>query len=135
MAEKVENFAYNCQMCIQTKPPHARKLRLPLEQIYDPCNGRNGILENKLFGELHSFNGYSHNVSATVVFSIYLFAKPISKPDRASIVKALLTIFTQHAHVPQQIITDKAAACTSKLLTELKDTAGKKIRLATLKHA
>ena len=134
MAEEEQHFAYNCQMCIQTKPRHAKKLRLPLEQFYDPCNGPNGNLENKMVGELHSFKGYSHNVSATVVFSIYLFAKPFSKPDRASIVKALRTVFTEHAHVSQQIINDKAA-CTFKLLTELKDTAGKKIRRATLKHA
>ena len=74
-------------------------------------------------------------LTAIDVFSRYLFPLLIRKPDTASIVKALLTSFTQHDHVPEQILTHEGCAFTSKLHTELMETARVKFANDTLKHA
>ena len=58
LAQKVQEYVDNCQMCIRTKPISQSKITPPLQKIYDPCNGPEDILEIDLVGELPSSNGY-----------------------------------------------------------------------------
>ena len=122
-------------MSTRRKPCHEKILQTPPEQTYEPCNGPEHVFEVDMVGELPSTNSFSHIVTATDVFSRYLFAISIRKAYTASSVKALQTIFRKNVFVPQQIITDKGSAFTSILVTKLMDTAGIKIKHATLKHA
>ena len=46
-------------MCNLEKPCRDMDLNSPLEQIYDPCNEQNLIVEVILYGELPSLNGYT----------------------------------------------------------------------------
>ena len=71
---------------------------------------------------------------ATEVFSRYLFAIPIRTIEKASIIKGLLPLETQHVYVPLQMLTDKGSALESKPITELEETSGIKTARATMKH-
>ena len=126
-AEKVPHFVDKHQMCPQTEPGHDKILRPPSEQIFDPCNGLEDILEVDLFGERLGSNIDTHIINATIVFSRYLFANTIRRPDTASRVKVIQTISTQYAYKPRQILTYDSSAFTSKLLTQLIETTGIKI--------
>ena len=86
MAEKVQHFVDNCQMCIRTKPCHDKNLGPALEQIYDTCILPEDILEVDLVGELSGSNDHICIITATDVFLRYLFAVPIRTPDTTSIV-------------------------------------------------
>ena len=135
LSEHVSKYVSNCIECIKAKPVNPKQLTPPLEKIYDPCNGPEDKLEIDLVGELPNSSGYTHILTACDYFSRYLFAVPIRKPDTKSVVRALMQIFTQHAYVPQTIITDKGTAFRSNIMTEIMKTAGIKIDHATVKHA
>ena len=123
-------------MCIQTKPCHDKNQRPRLEQIYDPCNGPQDILEVEQDRWPTVQLEWLHvQISASDVFSRNLFAFPIHKPDNASTVRALLTTFTQHAHVPEQIPTNEGCAFTSKLHSEIMETSRVRSAHDTLEHA
>ena len=135
LTEKVQTFINNCQACIQSKPVAKEKLRPPLQKIYDPCNGPEDLLEIDLVGELPNSNGFTHVLTAVDVFSRYLFAIPIRKPDTHSVVRALMSIFTRHAYVPTTILTDKGSQFTAEVIEELTKKSGIIIEHATIKHA
>ena len=135
LAQRVQEFIDNCQMCIRTKPVPRSKITPPLQQIYDPCNGPEDILEIDLVGELPSSNGYTHVLTACDYFTKYLFAIPIRRPDTQSVVSALMQIFTQHAYIPRHLLTDKGSAFTSQVLRDIMTQSGIKIDHATIKHA
>ena len=80
------------------------------------------MLEIDSVGPLPASNGFTHILTAVAVFSRYLFAVPLRRPDTQSVVKGLLSIFTRHACVPKHILTDKG---TSYIL----------ISHGTMKHA
>ena len=134
-SEHVSKFVSNCTDCLKARPIHPKRLTLPLEKIYDPCNGPEDILEIDLVGELPCSIGYTRILAACDYFSRYLFAIPILKPDTKSVVNALMQIFTHHAYIPNTIITDKGSAFTSIIMTETMRTAGIQIEHATVKHA
>ena len=138
MAEKVQHFVDNYQMCVPTKPCHDKNVRSPLQQISVSCKGPDDILEVDLVGELPScerLHTHTHIVTASEVISQYLFAIPIRRTDSTSIVKALPINFTQQqAFVPRQILAYKCSASTFKVLTEQMETACIKTAHATLKH-
>ena len=68
------------------------------------------------------------------MFSRYLFAFLIRIPGASSIEKALLSLFTLHAYVGQQIVTDEDSVFPPKQLTELMQPSGIKMAHATPKH-
>ena len=74
-------------------------------------------------------------LTAVDVFSRYLFAIPIRKPDTHSVVRALMSIFTRHAYVPTTILTDKGSQFTAEVIEELTKKSGIIIEHATIKHA
>ena len=120
---------------MRSKSTSESKLRPPLQKIYDPCNGTTDLLEIDIVGPLFASNGYTHTLTAVDVFSRYLFAVPLRKPDTTSVVNALLSILAKHAYVPTHIVTDKGSVFTAELFEQLTKTAGIEISHATIKHA
>ena len=92
-------------------------------------------MEIDLVGRLPNSNAYSCVLTAYDVFSSYLFAVPLRKPDTTSVVRALLQIVTQYACVTKHIITIKRNAFTSQLMTELMKASGIRLDHANFKHA
>ena len=107
----------------------------PLQKIYDPCDGPEDMLEIDIVGPLPASNGFTHILTAVDVFSRYLFAVALKRPDTHSVVRGLLSIFTKHAYVPKHILTDKGTAFTAELLTEIAKAADIHISHTTMKHA
>ena len=135
MSEMVLQYVSNCQDCIRSKPIQKAEITRSLQQIYDPCNGPEDVLEIDLVGELPPSNGFTHVLTACDYFSRYLFAVPIRKPDTKSVVETLMQIFTKHSYVPKIILTDKGSTFTSQLFNSLMESAGIKIEQATVKLA
>ena len=135
LSEIVLQYVSNCQDCIRSKPIRKTETTPPLQQIYDPCNGPEDVLEIYLVGDLPPSNGFTHVLTACDYFSRYLFAVPIRKPDTKSVVEALVQNFTQHSYVPKIISTDKGSTFTSQLFNSLMESAGIKIEHATVKLA
>ena len=121
--------------CMKAESVKESKLRPPLQKIYDPCHGPEDMLEIDIVGPLPASNSCTHILAAVDVFSRYLFAVPLKRPDTHSVVRGLLSIFTKHAYVPKHILTDKGTAFTAELLTEIAKAADKHISHATIKHA
>ena len=88
-------------MCIRTKPCKNSCMHPPLERIHDPCDDPEDIVEIDLVGELPNSN-YSYVLTDCDVFSRYLLAVPLRKPDITSVVCALLQVFEQHAYVTER---------------------------------
>ena len=92
-------------------------------------------MEVDIVGPLPASNGYTHILTAIDVFSRYLFAVPLRKPDTPSVVNALLSVFAKHAYVPTHILTDKGSVFTAELFQQLTKAIGFEISHATVKHA
>ena len=92
---------------MKSKSVKEPQLRPPLQKIYDPCDGPEDLLEIDIVGPLPASNGFTHILTAVDVFSRYLFAVPLKRPDTHSVVRGLPSIFTKHAYVPKQILTEK----------------------------
>ena len=135
LACKVQKVLDGCENCMKSKGVKESQLRPPLQKIYDPCYGPEDTLGIDIVGPLPASNGFTHILTAVAIFSRYLFAVPLKRPDTHSVVRGLLSIFTRHAYVPKHILTDKSTAFTAELLTEIAKTADKHISHATIKHA
>ena len=85
---------------------------------------------NRFSRSIPESNSFTHILRAIDVFSRYLFAVLLRRPDTQSVVKRLLSIF-----VPKHILTDKGTAFSAELMTELAVAAGIHISHATIKHA
>ena len=109
LTQKVTKFFNNCEWCLRAKDVRKETLLPPLQQIYDPCDGPEDLMEIDLVGELPNSNGYTYILTACDVFTRYLFAVPLRHVDSQSVIKALTGIFTQHAYVPKGILTDKGS--------------------------
>ena len=120
---------------MKSKSVKELQLRPPLQKIYDPCEGPEDLLEIDIVGPLPASNGFTHILTAVDVFSRYLFAVPLKRPDTHSVVRGLLSIFTKHAYVPKHILTDKGTAFTAELFSGIAKTADIHISHATIKHA
>ena len=134
LACKVQKVLDGCENCMKSKSVKELKLRPPLQKIDDPCDGPEDLLEIDIVGPLPASNGFTHNLTAVDIFSRYLFAVPLKRPDTHSVVRGLLSIFTKHA-LSKHILTDKGTTFTAELLSEIAKTAGIHISHATIKHA
>ena len=119
---------------MRSKSTNESKIRPPLQKIYDPCNGPTDLMEVDIVGPLPASNGFTHILTAIDVFSRYLFAVPLRKPNTPSVVNALLSVFAKHAYVPTHILTDKGSVFTAELFQQLTKAIGIEISHATAKH-
>ena len=92
-------------------------------------------MEIDLKGSLPAFNGFTHILTGIEVFSRYLFAAPLRKPDTTSVVKALMSIFLKHVYIPKHMLTNKGTVFTSQIMKQLMETTGIQLSHATIKHA
>ena len=134
LAEKTQKQLEHCETCMRSKFTNESKIRLPLQKIYDPCNGPTDLMEVDIVGPLPASNGFTHIMTAIDVFSRYLFAVPLRKPNTPSVVNAQLSVFAKHAYVPTHILTDKGSVFTAELFQKLTKTIGIEISHATKKH-
>ena len=135
LAEKTQNRLESCEPSMRSKSTNQSKIRPPLQKIYDTCNGPTVPMEVDIVGPLPASNGFTHILTAIDVFSRYLFAVPLRKPDTPSVVNTLLSVFAKHAYVPTHILTDKGSVFTAKLFQQLTKPIGLEISHATIKHA
>ena len=135
LAEKTQKTLESCENCMRSKSTIESKIRPPLQKIYDPCNCPTDLMEVDIVGPLPASNGFTHILTAIHVFSRYLFAVPLRKPDTPSVVNALLSVFSKHAYVSTHILTDKGSVFTAELFQQLTKTIGIEISHATIKHA
>ena len=69
-------------------------------------------------------------ITATVVFSRYAFAYPVSNPTAVNTGKVIIDIMTRHAYLPTLIIMDKGGVFVSQGIHEVAEILG-----INLKHA
>ena len=132
LAEKTQKILESCETCKRSNSVNESKIRPPLQKIYDPCNGPSDLMEVDIVGPLPTSNGFTHILTAIDVFSRYLFAVPLRKPDKPSFVNALLSVFDKHAYVPTHILTDKGSVFTAEIFQKLTKAIGIEISHATI---
>ena len=124
LADKVQSFINSCQICIRSKRIAKDHLRPPRQKIYDPRNGPRDLLEFSLVGQLLPSNGYTYILIVVDLFSKYILAILLGRPDAQSVVKGLMTIITRHAYVPKTILTDKGTAFFAEVVNSTMEQAG-----------
>ena len=89
LTQKVTKFVNNCEWCLRAKDVRKETLLPPLQQIYDPCDGPEDLMEIDLVGELPNSNGYRYILTACDVFTRYLFAVPLRHVDSQSVLSLI----------------------------------------------
>ena len=79
--------------------------------------------------------GYENIVTATDVFSRYLFAYLTSNQDATTLAKLIINIMTKHAYLPTTLSSDKGTAFMSHVIEEVAGVLGITLKHATTKHA
>ena len=67
------------------------------------------------------------------VFSRCLFAYPVTDASATNTAKVIIDIMTKHTYLPTTLITDKGTAFTSRLVAEVAQILGIRIKCATTK--
>ena len=86
-------------------------------------------------GPLPPSHGFTHILTAVDVFSRYMIAIPLRRPDAPSVVNGLMSIITRHAYVLNTILSDKGSAFTAEVVQRTMQQARIQIKHATVKHA
>ena len=100
LAEKTQKILESCETCMRSKSTNESKIRPPSQKFYDPCNGLRDLMEVDIVGLLPASNGFTHIHRSTAidVFSRYLFAVPLRKPDTPSVVGICQTRVRSNAY-------------------------------------
>ena len=115
ITRKIQDYTDECQMCIRTEPCSNTKLQLPFEQIRDPRNTPEDVIEIGLVAEMPALKCYTLKLTA-FVFSRHPFTVPLWQPSTSTVTHVLLQNFTQKASVPDHVPTDKSFAFTAEVL-------------------
>ena len=118
---------------MKSKSVKESQLHPPLQKIYDPCDGPKDMLKIGAVVSLPASNSFKHISTVVDVFSRFLSAVSLRRPDAQSVIRGLLLILTRQAWVPKHILTVKGTAFTAELLTELAKVADKHISHAKIK--
>ena len=86
LVTKCQKVLDRCENCMKSKSVKNSQLRPPLQKVYDPCDGPECMLEIDIVGPLPVSNGLTHILTAIDVFSRYLFAVPLKRPDQRTTV-------------------------------------------------
>ena len=92
-------------------------------------------MQSDLVLELPHSGGYENIVTATELFSRFLFAYPTSTPDAKTIGKVTNFIMTKHSYSPTTLVSYKGSAFVSHLIKEVGGALGITLKHATTKHA
>ena len=135
MAQLIKEWVMSCEQCIREPRINRSLTRPPLQNPNEQITAPKGAMQNDLVPELPPFGGYENIVTATDVFSCYLFAYPTSNQDANTIAKVLINIMTKHAYLPTTLISDKGTASMSLVIREVAGVLGITLKHATTKHA
>ena len=135
MAQIIREWVMSCEQCIRESRNDRSLTRLPPQNPNEHIISPEDAMQIDLVPELPSSGGYENIVTATDVFSRYLFAYPTSNQDAKTIAKVLINIMTKHAYLPTTLISAKGTAFTSHVIKEVAGVLGITLKLATEKHA
>ena len=93
------------------------------------------LLEIDLVGQLPPSNGYTYLLTAFDVFSTYMFAIFLRRPNAQLVVNGLISIFTGHEYVPKTSLRDKSTAFTVEVVKRTMEQAGISFKHVTRKIA
>ena len=124
----------SCEQCIRESRIDRSLTHHPLQNHNDHITAPEDTMEIDLVPELPPSGGYENILTATDVFSRYLFAYPTANQDDKTIAKILINIMTKHAYLPTKLISDKGTAFMSHVIQEVADVIGITPNLAPTKH-
>ena len=96
--------------------------------------GPEDAMQVVLLPNLPTSGGYQTVMTATDVFTRYLFVYPSIEATAANVAKLIEDIMTKHSHLPTTLITDKGSAFTSTIVAEVTKILGITLKCATTKH-
>ena len=96
--------------------------------------GPEDAMQIGLLPNLPPSGGYENIITAMDVFSRYLFAYSVTDASATNTAKVIIDIMTKHTYLPTTLITDKGTAFTSRLVAEVNQILGIRIKCATTKH-
>ena len=133
MAKYVQNWVEGCEKCAKDKRvPDAtitpELLNLPVWDF-----GPGNATQFDLLQNLPPSGGYENVLTASDVFSRYLFAYLLTDASAINVAKVLIDIMTKHAFLLTTLITDKGPF-TSTIMPQNTQILGITLKCATTKH-
>ena len=133
MAKYVRNWVEGCEKCAKDKRvPDAtitpELLNLPVWDL-----GPGNAMQFDLLQNLPPSGGYENVLTASDVFSRYLFAYPLTDASAINVAKVLIDKMTKHAFLLTTLITDKGPF-TSTIMPQNTQILGITLKCATTKH-
>ena len=135
MAQLIRELVMSCEQCFRESHIHRSLTRAPLKNPNEHITAPEDAMQIDLVPELPPSGGYENIVTATDVFSRYLFAYPTSNQDAKTIATVLMNIITKHAYLPTTLISDKGTVFMSHVIKEVAGVLGITLKHATTKHA
>ena len=135
IAKHVKKWVEGCVTCAKDKRVPNNTITRELLNLPEWDLGPEGAMQIDLLPNLPTSGGYQTVMTATDVFSRYLFAYPLVEATASNTAKVLIDIMTKHSYLPTTIITDKILhAFTSKIIAEITRILGITLKCATTKH-
>ena len=134
IAKIVEKWVQGCEICIKDKRVPNSSITPELLNLPEWDLGPEDAMQIDLLPNLPSSGGYENIITAMDEFSRYLFAYPVNDASATNTAKVIIDIMTKHTYLPTTLITDKGTAFTSRLVAEVSQTLGIRIKCATTKH-
>ena len=135
MAQLIREWVLSCDQCFRESRINPQLTRPPLQNPNECITAPEDAMQIDLVPGLPPSGGYENIVTASDVFSRYLFAYPRSNQDAKTVIKVIINIMTKHAYLPTKFISDKGTAFTSHVIKEVAGVLGITLKHATTKHA
>ena len=104
IAQLIRVWVMSCEQCIRESRIDRSLTRFPLQNPNQHITAPEDAMQIDLVPELSPSGGYENIVTATDVFSRYLFAYPTSNQHARTIAKVLTNIMTKHAYLLTTLI-------------------------------
>ena len=134
IAKIVKKWVQGCETCIKDKKIPNSSITPELLNLPEWDLGPKDAMQIDLLPNLPPSGGYENIITAMDVFSRYLFAYPVTDASVTNTAKVIIDIMTKHTYLPTTLITDKGTAFTSRLVAEVAQILGIRIKWATTKH-
>ena len=134
IAKIVKKWVQGCETCIKDKRIPNSSITPELLNLPEWDLGPEDAMQIDLLPHLPPSGGYENIITAMDVFSRYLFAYPVTDASATNTAKVIIDIMTKHTYLPTTLITDKGTAFTSRLVAEVAQILGIRIKCATTKH-
>ena len=124
MAKHVKKWVEGCEECARDKRVPNATITPEILNLPDWDLGPENAMQIDSLPNLPPSGGYENVLTASDVFSRYLFAYPLTDASAINVAKALFDIMTKHAYLPTTLITDKGTAFTSTIIAEVTQRLG-----------